>query len=58
MTVLRYTFIPTIHFNKEFHNHLQIFLPSGQLKSITELATIRLNDGDAEIERENLQSMG
>ena len=38
--------------------HLQIFLPSGQLKSITELATIKLNAGDAEIERENLQSMG
>jgi Cu/Ag efflux pump CusA len=37
---------------------MQIFLPSGQLKSITELASIRLNAGDAEIERENLQSMG
>ncbi len=38
--------------------HLQIFLPSGQLKSITDLAAIKLNAGDAEIERENLQSMG
>jgi Cu/Ag efflux pump CusA len=38
--------------------NLQIFLPSGKLKSITELASIRLNEGDAEIERENLQSMG
>jgi len=38
--------------------NLQIFLPSGKLKSITELASIQLNAGDAEIERENLQSMG
>jgi CzcA family heavy metal efflux pump len=38
--------------------HLQIFLPSGRLKEITELATVRLNAGDAEIQRENLQSMG
>jgi Cu/Ag efflux pump CusA len=38
--------------------NLQIFLPSGQLKSITELASVRLNAGDAEIQRENLQSMG
>jgi len=37
---------------------LQIFLPSGRLKNITELASINLNAGDAEIERENLQSMG
>jgi CzcA family heavy metal efflux pump len=38
--------------------HLQIFLASGRLKEITELATVRLNAGDAEIQRENLQSMG
>lgn len=38
--------------------NMQIFLPSGKLKAITELATIKLNPGDAEIERENLQSMG
>ncbi len=37
---------------------LQIFLPSGRLKAITDLAAIKLNAGDAEIERENLQSMG
>jgi CzcA family heavy metal efflux pump len=39
-------------------NKLQIFLPDGRLKPIGELATIELNAGDAEIERENLQSMG
>lgn len=37
---------------------LQIFLPTGQLKSISDLAAVKLNAGDAEIQRENLQSMG
>jgi CzcA family heavy metal efflux pump len=37
---------------------LQIFLPNGKLKPITDLAAIKLNAGDAEIEREDLQSMG
>jgi CzcA family heavy metal efflux pump len=39
-------------------NNLQIFLPDGRLKPISELATIIINSGDAEIQRENLQSMG
>lgn len=39
-------------------NNLQIFLPNGKLKPISELATVKINEGDAEIERENLQSMG
>ena len=37
---------------------LQIFLPGGRLKPMSELATVKVNAGDAEIERENLQSMG
>ncbi len=37
---------------------MQIFLPNGKLKPITGLAHIKLNTGDAEIEREDLQSMG
>jgi Cu/Ag efflux pump CusA len=37
---------------------LQIFLPDGKLKPITDLATITVKAGDAEIQRENLQSMG
>jgi CzcA family heavy metal efflux pump len=37
---------------------LQIFLPNGQLKPITDLATVSVKAGDAEIQRENLQSMG
>jgi CzcA family heavy metal efflux pump len=39
-------------------NNLQIFLPNGRLKPISELATVTINPGDAEIQRENLQSMG
>jgi CzcA family heavy metal efflux pump len=38
--------------------HLQIFLPSGRLVPITNLANVQVNGGDAEIQRENLQSMG
>jgi len=37
---------------------LQIFLPDGRLKPISELAIVSINPGDAEIQRENLQSMG
>lgn len=38
--------------------NLKIFLPDGKLKPISELATVQLNSGAAQIERENLQSMG
>ncbi|MFL5739347.1 MAG: efflux RND transporter permease subunit [Flavisolibacter sp.] len=37
---------------------LQVFLPSGKLMPINALANIEVNPGDAEIQRENLQSMG
>ena len=37
---------------------MQVFLPSGRLKPITELADVSVNPGDAEINRENLQAMG
>jgi CzcA family heavy metal efflux pump len=37
---------------------LPVFLPNGRLKPISELATVVVNGGDAEIQRENLQSMG
>lgn len=37
---------------------MQIFLPTGKLNPIADLADIKLNPGDAEIEREDLQSMG
>ncbi|MDR3713881.1 MAG: efflux RND transporter permease subunit [Puia sp.] len=41
-------------------SRLQIFLPNGRLMPITNLATVRTvtGTGDAEIQRENLQSMG
>jgi CzcA family heavy metal efflux pump len=37
---------------------LQIFIPSGRLMPLTSLARIEVHPGDAEIQRENLQSMG
>ncbi|MEO7766595.1 MAG: efflux RND transporter permease subunit, partial [Ferruginibacter sp.] len=37
---------------------LQIFLPDGKLKPITDLARVKINAGDVEIQRQNLQSMG
>ena len=36
----------------------QVFLPNGKLKPIGNLASINIGPGDAEVERENLQSMG
>jgi len=39
-------------------SHLQIFLPSGKLRSIQDLARIEVKEGDAEIKRENLQMTG
>jgi CzcA family heavy metal efflux pump len=38
--------------------NLEIFLPSGRLMPITSLATVKINEGDAEIQRENGESMG
>ncbi len=38
--------------------NMQVFLPSGKLHPITDLANILINAGDAEVNRENLQSMG
>ncbi len=37
---------------------LQVFLPNGKLTPISKLATIVVDSGDAEIQRENLQSIG
>jgi CzcA family heavy metal efflux pump len=38
--------------------NMQVFLPSGKLHPVTDLATITINAGDAEVNRENLQPMG
>ena len=37
---------------------LKVFIPSGQLIPVTNVATVHINPGDAEVQRENLQSMG
>ena len=37
---------------------LQVFLPNGKLTPINSLATVLIDSGDAEIQRENIQSMG
>jgi len=37
---------------------MTIFLPDGRLLPITQLAKVELRQGDAEVQRENLQSMG
>ncbi len=39
-------------------NKLPVFLPNGNLKPINELANVKINSGDAEIERQDLQSIG
>ncbi|MBS1563563.1 MAG: efflux RND transporter permease subunit, partial [Bacteroidetes bacterium] len=36
----------------------QVFLPNGSLHPLSSLASVQLSAGDAEIQRENLQSMG
>ena len=38
--------------------NMQIFLPDGRLKPISTLAEIKVNAGESEIQREDLQSMG
>lgn len=38
--------------------HTRIFLPDGKMKPINEFADININSGMAEIQRENLQTMG
>jgi len=38
--------------------NMNVFLPKGQMIPISQLATVSINPGEAEINRENLQSMG
>jgi CzcA family heavy metal efflux pump len=38
--------------------NLQVFLPDGKLKSVSDLVQFRIIAGDPEIQRENLQNMG
>ena len=46
------------HFGMSDLNQLKIFLPGGQSLPIHGLATIVIKAGDAQVERENLQSIG
>jgi CzcA family heavy metal efflux pump len=39
-------------------SNLRIFLPNGKLAPVNSLASLQVKAGDAEIQRENLQSMG
>ncbi|GAC1395017.1 MAG: efflux RND transporter permease subunit [Sediminibacterium sp.] len=39
-------------------NKIPVFLPNGKLQPIQSLASVGLNNGDAEIQRQDLQSMG
>jgi CzcA family heavy metal efflux pump len=38
--------------------NLQVFLPDGKIKSVSDFAQFRIIPGDPEIQRENLQNMG
>jgi CzcA family heavy metal efflux pump len=38
--------------------NMMVFIPGGKLQPITQLAGVTINKGDAELQRENLQSMG
>ncbi|RYF82024.1 MAG: efflux RND transporter permease subunit, partial [Chitinophagaceae bacterium] len=58
LSVIRIVYPGTSAQSVEGIKQLQVFLPSGRLMPITQLATIQVNAGDAEIQRENLQSMG
>ncbi|HET6993680.1 MAG TPA: efflux RND transporter permease subunit, partial [Chitinophagaceae bacterium] len=57
-SVVRLTYPDTRKLGSTGINNLQVFLPDGRLKPISQLATVSINPGDAEIQRENLQSMG
>jgi len=58
LTTVRMTYPFNYKLSVEDLKNQQVFLPNGKLKPIASLASISLNSGDAEIERENLQSMG
>lgn len=58
LSVVRIIYPGTSQQSVEGIKHMQIFLPSGRLMPIADLATVQVNAGDAEIERENLQTMG
>jgi len=58
LTNLRLVYPGSKTFSVTDFNKTPIFLPNGKLQPIHQLATVKINSGDAEIEREDLQSMG
>ncbi|TSA62584.1 MAG: efflux RND transporter permease subunit [Sediminibacterium sp.] len=58
LTNLRLIYPGSKTFSVADFNKTPIFLPNGKLHPINQLASVKINSGDAEIEREDLQSMG
>ncbi|CAN5496554.1 efflux RND transporter permease subunit [soil metagenome] len=58
LTGIRMLYPGSKKLNVQEMKKLNVFLQDGKLTPINRLASIDLNTGDAEIERENLQSMG
>lgn len=58
LSTVRIVYPGTSEQSVEGIRHMPIFSPSGRLIPITGLANIEVNPGDAEIQRENLESMG
>ncbi|MCW3118636.1 MAG: efflux transporter permease subunit, partial [Chitinophagaceae bacterium] len=58
LSVVRMVYPDSRQQSVEGIKQMQIFLPSGKLIPLTTVASITVNSGDAELQRENLQSMG
>ena len=58
LSVVRMVYPKSRQQSVESLSKLPIFLPSGKLITLTTVASVSMNTGDAELQRENLQSMG
>ncbi|MFI5188389.1 MAG: efflux RND transporter permease subunit, partial [Chitinophagales bacterium] len=58
LSIIRLVYTGNITQSVEGIKKLKIFSSSGRLIPITNIATVQVNTGDAEVQRENLQSMG
>ncbi|MBS1537859.1 MAG: efflux RND transporter permease subunit [Bacteroidetes bacterium] len=58
LTDIRMTYSGNHKLSVEDLKNQRVFLPNGKLKPISSLASITINSGDAEVNRENLESMG
>jgi CzcA family heavy metal efflux pump len=58
LSTIRLVYPGNSRFNVNDISKMQVFLPNGNLKPITELASVILAPGDAEVNRENLQPVG